>query len=288
MAPKTRKQRKRPPWRKILYGNFDYPDNYTDKSFLDELRKNINVREVNYMEAFTGASLVTEQICLVTISMLTYLFLLNNWIVLEHLFLFNVLNFTTCYLSFFMSTVELLKQLKFLASFILLFLLSPVLKSLAHSISTDTIYACSVIMILLHLLLNDYTRPMSSNLKLIVSNSLSLNSIVFCSVCLASRLSTNYHVFLLLLNTVQYFVLYPYVFTLYQCYIQRFVLLVVCLVLLYRVCYVSVFYLFCLCIVLVNVVCPYWFVKWYTYKHNIYGPWDEATIATISSSQLNF
>lgn len=284
MVVKTRKQAKRPPWKKILYGNFTYPDNYTDESFLDELKKNIHVRNVNYIEAFTGASLVTEQICLVTIFMLTYMFLLNNWVQLEHLFLFNVFNFSICYFLVFINTIEIIKQLRFLASFILLFLLSPVLKSLAQTISTDTIYACSVIMIILHLLLNDYTRPFSSNMKVIVSNSLSLNSIVFCSICLASRLSTNYHVFLLLLNTVQYFVLYPYVFTLYHCYIQRFVLLTICLVLLYNVCHVSVFYLFCLCIVLINIVCPHWFVQWYTYKHNIYGPWDEAT---ISSSHIN-
>lgn len=284
MVLKNKKLPKQPPWRKVLYGNFTYPDNYTDKSFLDELKKNIHVRNVNYFEAFTGASLVTEQICLVTVFMLTYLFLLNNWIVLEYLFLFNILNFVVCYLLFFVNTIEILKQLRFLASFILLFILSPVLKSLTETISTDTIYACSAIMIFLHLLFNDYTRPLSSNMKVIVSNSFSLNSIVFCSVCLASRLSTNYHVFLLLLNTVQYFVLYPYIFTLYHCYLQRFVLLTVCLLLLHNVCHVSVFYLFSLCILLINIVCPYWFVQWYTYKHNIYGPWDEAT---ISSNPLN-
>lgn len=27
-------------WRKILYEEQDYPDNYVDESFLDELRKN--------------------------------------------------------------------------------------------------------------------------------------------------------------------------------------------------------------------------------------------------------
>uniref|UniRef100_A0A8D8WQ99 Phosphatidylinositol N-acetylglucosaminyltransferase subunit C n=1 Tax=Cacopsylla melanoneura TaxID=428564 RepID=A0A8D8WQ99_9HEMI len=289
MGLKNRKQSKKQPWKKILYGNLDYPDNYTDESFLEELKKNIHIRNVNYFEAFMGASLVTEQICLLTIFMLTYMFLLNNWIDLDYLFVFNIVNFIVCYLAFFINTVEVLQQLKFLASFILLFMLSPVLKSLTETISTDTIYACSAIMSLVHLLLNDYTRPLSSNMKLIVSNSLSLNSIVFCSVCLASRLSTNYHVFLLLLNTVQFFVLYPYVFTLYKCYVQRCILLIFCLVLLYRVCYVSVFYMFCLCIMLINIVCPFWFVQWYTYKHNIYGPWDEATISlnTLNFNQMN-
>lgn len=27
-------------WRKVLYESQDYPDNYVDKSFLDEMKKN--------------------------------------------------------------------------------------------------------------------------------------------------------------------------------------------------------------------------------------------------------
>ncbi|KAE8748775.1 hypothetical protein FOCC_FOCC004578 [Frankliniella occidentalis] len=30
-------------WRKILYGNREYPDNYTDSSFLQEMRKNVHI-----------------------------------------------------------------------------------------------------------------------------------------------------------------------------------------------------------------------------------------------------
>ena len=30
------------PWKKILYEEQDYPDNYVDESFLDELKKNGN------------------------------------------------------------------------------------------------------------------------------------------------------------------------------------------------------------------------------------------------------
>lgn len=37
------------PWKKILYKEQDYPDNYVDKSFLDELRKN---GKINMVVAF--------------------------------------------------------------------------------------------------------------------------------------------------------------------------------------------------------------------------------------------
>ena len=33
------------PWKKILYEEQDYPDNYVDGSFLDELRKNGNIQK---------------------------------------------------------------------------------------------------------------------------------------------------------------------------------------------------------------------------------------------------
>ena len=34
-------------WRKILYEEQDYPDNYVDESFLDELKKNGNYLLIN-------------------------------------------------------------------------------------------------------------------------------------------------------------------------------------------------------------------------------------------------
>jgi phosphatidylinositol glycan class C protein len=32
--------KERKPWRKVLYEEQDYPDNYVDKSFLEEMKKN--------------------------------------------------------------------------------------------------------------------------------------------------------------------------------------------------------------------------------------------------------
>ena len=40
MEDKVKKSPKKKPWRKILYEIQDYPDNYVDESFLEQLRKN--------------------------------------------------------------------------------------------------------------------------------------------------------------------------------------------------------------------------------------------------------
>lgn len=64
---------------------------------------------------------------------------------------------------------------------------SPVLKTLTESVSTDTIYAMSVFMLLGHLIFFDYGANAA-----IVSSTLSLNMAIFASVCLASRLPGHY------------------------------------------------------------------------------------------------
>ncbi|XP_037899298.1 phosphatidylinositol N-acetylglucosaminyltransferase subunit C-like isoform X2 [Glossina fuscipes] len=42
---------KRKPWRKNLYENSDYEDNYTDPSFLKDLKTNLHVRFFTLGEA---------------------------------------------------------------------------------------------------------------------------------------------------------------------------------------------------------------------------------------------
>lgn len=54
MAPHQHQQRK--PWRKNLYENADYEDNYTDPSFLQELKTNANLQTYTLPEAILSAT----------------------------------------------------------------------------------------------------------------------------------------------------------------------------------------------------------------------------------------
>ncbi|PIK36366.1 putative phosphatidylinositol N-acetylglucosaminyltransferase subunit C [Apostichopus japonicus] len=82
--------------------------------------------------------------------------------------------------------------------------LSPVLQTLTDTVSTDTIYAMSVFMLLANFIFHDYGTS-----KVVVSKSLSLNASVFASVCLASRLPTSLHAFTTVSLALQLFALWP-------------------------------------------------------------------------------
>lgn len=83
------------------------------------------------------------------------------------------------------------------------FAVSPVLKTLTETISTDTIYSMVTIMMLVHLLFYDYGTKAA-----IVSSPISLNAAIFGAVCLASRLSSIYHVFALMVLASDMFVMF--------------------------------------------------------------------------------
>ncbi|KPJ10965.1 Peptidyl-prolyl isomerase cwc27 [Papilio machaon] len=60
----TRKTTRKKPWVKNLYENRDYPDNYTDRKFLEELRKNLFVEKVTLKQAVQGSFRVVLRLCL--------------------------------------------------------------------------------------------------------------------------------------------------------------------------------------------------------------------------------
>lgn len=81
------------------------------------------------------------------------------------------------------------------------FTVSPILKTLTESISTDTVYAMVTIMMLMHVIFFDYGIESA-----IVSPPISLNASLFAAVCLASRLSA-ISAFTLLIFAADVFVL---------------------------------------------------------------------------------
>lgn len=156
------------------------------------------------------------------------------------------------------------------------YILSPTLHTLTDTVSTDTIYAWSVLMMLVHLIFFDYGVPAA-----IVSKSLSINAAIFASVCLVSRLSTPFDAFILLTVSVLFFVLSPQLFKDIvdtKLFIAIFFLILSLTVLsLYSVS-VTLFCYFVILVCVLSVYCPVMFVKWQKYRDNIYGPWDEAVI----------
>lgn len=154
--------------------------------------------------------------------------------------------------------------------------LSPVLYKLTDTISTDTIYTMTFLVLLIHLVFHDYGLRSS-----FVSHPLSLNAGLFAAVCLASRLPTSFDAFVLLFASVQTFVLFP-IFRRNQIVgLIPNILSAMCMCLLTIT--VSVFLSSCaiglyaaVALLVIGLLCPALFIHWQNYKDTIHGPWDEA------------
>ncbi|XP_075229969.1 phosphatidylinositol glycan anchor biosynthesis class C isoform X1 [Lycorma delicatula] len=263
------------PWKKNLYENEGYPDNYTDPSFLDELKKNINLHQVTLTEAFLGAGLVTQELCLVIVFALSFTYLYNEWTDPEIVFYCSSIISLFGYIYYiYNESSGIMKHIRTIVVFLAFgYILSPVLKTLTETISTDTIYVTTVFMMGVHLTFFDYGVK-----ALIVSSSLSLNAAIFGSICLASRLSTPFHAFVLLTISVETFVLYPLLLAkIGGSYLVLFLITFITTYSLWTAS-LTMTILFILAVVFINILCPYWFYTWQKYKDNIYGPWDEAVV----------
>ncbi|XP_072937535.1 uncharacterized protein [Epargyreus clarus] len=274
----TRKGTKRKKWTKNLYENRDFPDNYTDSKFLEELKRNPFVEKVNLKEAIVGSFRVVLRLCLCVLYAALYVYMYNDW-VKTHVVIYATFTTTClCYVLYvFVEGAAFLRHLKNVLVYLVIgYILSPILHTLTDTVSTDTIYAWAVLMLFVHLIFFDYDVPAA-----FVSKSLSINAAIFASVCLVSRLSTPFDAFILLTISVIFFVLSPQLFLVILrtkiFLVLFFGILFLTLVSLYTVS-VTLFCYFVLSVCVLSVYCPVMFVKWQRYKDNIYGPWDEAII----------
>lgn len=268
---------KRVPWQKTLYGNAGYPDNYTDISFLKDLQRNKNVKIFKLGEAVAGATQLNQQISSCTIFLVLFYVMYAELVVPEIVLSYSTLVTLLGYLIFMSTQSEKLEMLKndsktVLAVLIFGHILSPMLHTLTDSISTDTIFTITFLVMTIHLIFFDYGLP-----AFMVSKAVSLNAAIFGSICLASRLPSSFHAFTLLVVAAQFFVLLP---ILVRAFWKPWLILVVFVGCSYSLWLLSVtvMVLYQMASILVNVVCPGMFVYMQQFKNNIHGPWDEAII----------
>ncbi|KAH0534635.1 phosphatidylinositol N-acetylglucosaminyltransferase subunit C [Cotesia glomerata] len=267
------------PWRKNLYENHGLPDNYTDSSFLHDLRKNINPNNVTTKEALLLGASISIQLSIVILFVIVFIWLKSEWATPNTIFVYSSLLTMVGYLLYikkFPNITEKISKDSRTALIYLVFgyILSPVLKTLTETVSTDTIYAMTIFMFFIHLVFSKYGSPPVS-----LSDSLSITSSIFGSLMLASRLVSSLHAFSLLTVAVQCFVLLPFLLSIKQNN-NIAISLVLTLITLYYLINVSTIlsYVFIIVTIFISVICPLLYVRWQKYKDNIYGPWDEAVI----------
>lgn len=133
----------------MLYINQDYPDNYVDKSFLAEMKKNQNVQPLNLVQVINASSRVSQQFSVIILFVETYQTMGEN-IIPEVL----ITIMASIYLVFMVKNSTYLMN-GILFTLVLVFI-TPILRNLTRDISTDSINSLSFLMFILNLLFHDY------------------------------------------------------------------------------------------------------------------------------------
>lgn len=262
-----------PKWEKVLYKKSGYPDNYTPPNFLKEIKRNEHFQPVDKKTAILKSTRISTQISVTVIFWAVFLQLKeeNNFWELPY-GAFSFLIMITAYVINFNNIVTVMKNLILFVA--IGYGCTPILKTLTYTISTDSIYAMSVFLMLVHIAFHQYGKVEG----VFVSPYVSLNAAICGAICLASRLQETKHAFFLLTLAVQAFALFPKLYRALDYTPILFVILtssaLVCMFLISTTSFV----IFMLAIVCVNIIFPLCFVWAQKYKNNIDGPWDQARI----------
>ncbi|ONK73472.1 uncharacterized protein A4U43_C04F31910 [Asparagus officinalis] len=295
MEKEAQRSEQRQKWKKVAYGGMQpgYDDNYTDESFLEDMVMNANVVKRDFLRVMLDSISISEYLCIVSLVVIVWTHTLSSIIdaatllSLDAILLFSgfaIILLTTSQLSVQLLSHYLLKVSFFISG---LYILAPIYHTLTRSISSDSIWALSASILIVHLFLHDYSGctirpPGSQNNPTLVSN-ISLNASIVCSVLVASRLPSRLQVFGVMLFSLEIFLFAPlvafcirqYSFKLHLCF--SFMIMGVTLGVVYTM-HRLLFILLLGLLIFVSVVCPYWLIRIQEYKFEINGPWDEAKL----------
>ena len=269
-------------WRKVLYDNADYPDNYTpDECFLAARRFNQNLVTYSLGQCVGGGAEVAIHLSLVIIFWCCYNFIKAGVLPPAPATAAVMGTSVAAYLLLLLASSsslgeDILQGAKACTLFTVTgYAVSPVLYTLTDTISTDSIHLMAAASLLLHLVTADYGVAAP-----VVSWQISLNAAVFGSVCLASRFPDHMSAFCLLTVSVFCFLLVPlcrsWCRPLASSLPWSLVTSLASLLLLAAVSLTHT-YLAALSLFTVQVLCPVIFYRLQSDKLTIHGPWDEAT-----------
>ena len=282
----------RPKWRKVAYGGTQpgFEDNHTDDSFLEDMVTNANVVKRKLSKAMHDSVSISQYLCVVALVGTVWTHTLRSNLDENALLAINATLFGLGFAVLFLTgeilspnlALSYLLNVSFFATG--LCVLAPLYQTLTRSISSDSIWAVTALLVLLHLFLHDYAGSTVRALRNpTLTSCVSLNASVVASVFVASRLSSRLHVFAVMLFSLQIFLFAPLVTfsvkrhstSLHLC--LSFFVMVLALgfvFALHRLLFVMLLGL----LFFVNVVCPYWLIRIQEYKFEINGPWDEAKL----------
>ncbi|KAF2361055.1 Phosphatidylinositol N-acetylglucosaminyltransferase subunit C [Trinorchestia longiramus] len=263
--------RARPPWQRVLWKRQPYADDYIGPNFFRVTKKRL---AVSPLEAFLGCRVVTHEICWCFVIVSAFHGLSGGvfqpWQVMVATAVFTVLY--CCRSRPGWNMVHMAVLCVCLCGC----LCGGVVQSLTASVATDTIYACTSFLLVLHIVLHHYGHHIA-----LVNETLSHNVGVFACVCLASRLTDYWAVFAFTTAGIAVFARPAYKED-EQCCLQirvtETLLLLSASAAAVWVCVPLLLPLLLTSVALSNLLLPLLFLRLQHHRQNIYGPWDEARI----------
>lgn len=154
----------RPRWRKVAYGGMQpgYDDNHTNESFLEGMVMNANVVKRDMVKVMLDSVSISEYLCIVALVVLVWTYTLTSTID-ENYFMFIDVSLLVSGFLIFLITQEML-PLNLLLHYFLnisffiigLYVLAPIYQTHTRSISSYSIWAVTISLLILHIFLHDY------------------------------------------------------------------------------------------------------------------------------------
>ncbi|CAB4319498.1 unnamed protein product [Prunus armeniaca] len=213
----------RPRWRKVAYGGMQpgFDDNHTDDSFLEDMVMNANVVKRDILKVMLDSVSISQYLCIVALVGLVWTYTLRSILNENSLLLLDVtllgLGFLVLLLTKEMLSFNLFFRYLLNISFFIsgLYVLAPIYQTLTTSISSNSIWAVTVSLLVLHLFLHDYygstVRAPGALHNPTLTSCISLNASVVASVFIASCLRSRLLVFAIMLFSLQVFLFAPLV-----------------------------------------------------------------------------
>lgn len=271
-----------PPWKKLLYLRQPYPDNYTDRSFLSQLKRNTTVLEHNHAKVLHDFSLVVSHVDALTVAALVFHGLHNHsWH--EATVLATASACTVALAAARLPVVTLLGAgTPVLVLLLTVMVLLPVLKLLTRTTSSDSVWAILFFLNTVNLVTHDYSGDAAG------PPPFSTNLLIANLAMLALRLRSSTAVFCFIVVCIQIHGM-AWAFDAARAYHQpvlppavSWTLLTAVFVMLgvaiYAMCSTTLAVLWVAANVAILGVGPWYYVRLQRYKNELQGPWDPAVV----------
>ncbi|CRG99320.1 phosphatidylinositol N-acetylglucosaminyltransferase, putative [Plasmodium relictum] len=284
-TPKSEIKKKK--WKKILYEDLGYEDNYVHRSFLSSLLTNFEIK-YKYSYVCHRMLCVNHQIILVLFLLIAYYYIDKNIITYKFVSAISIITIILKEIIIYETHRSLNSSLKNILDTIItigiIWILSPVLITLTQTHSDDTVYLVSILLLLIHLMFHNYGFIFEKNKNIDIFDATSLSCVVIASVILGSRLSSILQVFSFLFLSSILFFYSPFIvqtIALKNISYYNYILFpILFLILSLSIINISItfFYINLVGHIFVLLIVPAFFVEKHRLKTKLEGPWDICNI----------